>query len=78
LRAVRQAASGRPPINDYAAIDLGLDAAGPLLGERLVIERSRLHTEAGATDLHSPELAPFLERRHGRRFFATDSAPVDQ
>jgi hypothetical protein len=52
------------PIDDDAFIDLGFDAAGPLLGVRPVIEGTGLRREASAADLHSPELAALLDGRH--------------
>jgi hypothetical protein len=52
------------PIDDDAFVDLGFDAAGPLLGVRSVIEGSGLRRESGASDLDSPELAALLDGRH--------------
>ena len=52
------------PIHDDALIEVRFDAARPLLGMRPVIESLGLRHKAGATDLHSPELTAFLDRRH--------------
>jgi hypothetical protein len=53
------------PIDDDAFVDLGFDAACPLLGLRPVIEGSGLGGEASPADLYSPELAALLDGRHG-------------
>jgi hypothetical protein len=50
-------ALGGAPMNDDAAVELGLEAARPLLGRGLGFESSGLRRGALATDFDPPELA---------------------
>jgi hypothetical protein len=57
-------ALGGASVDDNAAIELCLDAAGPLLGHGLVIESPGLSGGALAPDFDPPELAALLDCRH--------------
>jgi len=65
LKDLRKRGSfGEPPIDHHAVVDPSLNAASPLLGERLVIERSGLRRKAGFKSDHSEknrDLGNFLE-----------------
>ena len=60
----QSSALGRAPVEDNAALELGLDATGPLLGHGLVFKSPGLRRRALAPDFDPPELAALLDCRH--------------